>query len=293
MGLTERINMKFNIIGAGRLGKNLAKSLINSNCGQLLAVYNPSLQRALSATQDIGTGRPIATLTELPPADVIFITTPDDQIAVIAHLLANLNTINPGTMVVHCSGVYGSEVLTSLQKQGCLIASIHPLRAFRADYLPPNAFTDCDCVVEGDELAVQLLTTQFSAMGAHVLRIIATKKALYHAAAVMASNYMVTLASCATTLFHDSGLSQSQAHTITQHLMQNSLSNLAATTHATQALTGPIARGDINTINAHLNAINTPYISALYKSAGLATLPLTQLNSEVRLALKKRLDNDD
>ena len=277
--------MRFNIIGAGRLGKNLALSLLSRGGCELVAICNRRLNSAATAVADLGSGVAVEALSLLPAVDVTFITAPDDRIADIAAELAI-----SGSIVVHCSGALSSGVLAPLQQHDCLIASIHPLRAFRENNLQANALQDCDCVVEGDPHAVELLTTLFTEMGARVMPISAMKKSTYHAAAVMASNYLVTLAACAVELLMDAGLSEVQAKGMTQQLMQSSLTNLQDTPHVAEALTGPLARGDLNTINQHLQAIKTPHIGALYRTAGLATLPLTNLNGDVLHALRKRLN---
>ena len=276
--------MRFNIIGAGRLGKNLAVSLM-SRGDELIGVCNRRLCSAVAAVNELGSGVVVETLATLPAVDMTFITSPDDSIASIADEL----TISSG-IVVHCSGVLSSEVLTPVKEKGCFIASIHPLRAFRNNHLPVNAFQDCDCVVEGDPNAVQRLTTLFRELGAQVIPIRAVKKNTYHAAAVMASNYVVTLASCAMELLLDSGLSETQAKGMTQRLMQSSLDNMKNTAQVADALTGPLARGDLNTIHRHLHAIKNPSINALYRAAGLATLPLTRLDDAALHALRTCLN---
>lgn len=281
--------MKINIIGAGRLGLSLARALLENNCAKPLTIYNRRLEPALEAIRTWGPGNAVETLADLPLADITLITAPDDAIARIAAQLAQSHLASPGQMVAHCSGVLGSEVLSPLRESGGLIASIHPLRAFRAGNVPFNAFQGCDCVVEGDAQVAQALTTLFTRIGAHVMPIQASKKAVYHAAAVMASNYLITLAGCANTLFHEAGLSDALAQNITNNLMQNSLTNLKETRQASLALTGPLARGDIQTITKHLNAIPSESIRTLYRAAGLATLPLTRLDDHVLHALKKQL----
>ena len=277
--------MRFNVIGAGRLGKNLALSLLSRADCELVAVCNQSIQSAVDAVAELGAGLAVGSLTELPIVDVTFITAPDDRLAEIALSLRGVS----GT-VVHCSGALSSDVLTPLKGQGCLIASIHPLKAFRKNNTQSNAFKDCDCVIEGDELAVDLLTTLFSDMGASVLPILAAKKASYHAAAVMASNYLVTLAGCAVELLMDSGLTETQANSMTQGLMQSSLNNLKHSNHVLEALTGPLSRGDMQTVHQHLQAIKNPSINALYRAAGLATLPLTHLDVNVQDAFRTSLN---
>ncbi len=277
--------MRFNIIGAGRLGKNLALSLMSLRDNQLVAVCNHGFDSAVKAVIEIGSGTAITTLADLPVVDLTFITTPDDSIATVVTKWAN-----PSGIVVHCSGALGSDVLTPLKEKGCLVASIHPLRAFRNNQLQADAFQSCDCVVEGDEEAVRLLTTLFTNRGARVTPITASKKSTYHAAAVMASNYVVTLAGCAMELFIEAGLPALQAKGMTERMMQSSLTNIQNTDHTTDALTGPLARGDVNTISQHLHAIKTPHIAALYKAAGLATLPLTHLDSGTSSALRTLLN---
>lgn len=277
--------MRVNIIGAGRLGKNLALSLVSHADAALVAVYNCRLDSALAAVAELGVGMAVGALADLPAVDVTFITTPDDSIASVAAALPA-----SGSMVVHCSGVLSSDVLLPLKKKDCSVASIHPLRAFRSKHVSPDAFLACDCVVEGDERAVQILTTLFTTLGAQVMPITAAKKRTYHAAAVMASNYLVTLAGCAVELLMEAGLPEKQAQGMAQRLMQSSLTNLHNTNHTADALTGPLARGDLNTIDQHLHAIKTPHIQALYRAAGLATLPLTHLDHEVLNALRIRLN---
>ncbi len=275
--------MKFNIIGAGRLGKNIASALLSQGNHELIAICNQTPRSTTHALEELGCGIAVESLSQLPPADITFITTPDDAIASIASTLRVSNSI-----VVHCSGVLSSDVLSPLKHQNNAIASIHPLKAFRKDDLQRNALNDCYCVIEGDALAIEQINVIFTALGARVVSIQSDQKPTYHAAAVMASNYMVTLASCAMDLFTQAGLTSAQAKDITQTLMQSSLSNIQQTAMLTEALTGPLARGDINTIQKHLSAIEPAHIHALYRAAAMATLPLTSL--PLNHPIKKVLD---
>lgn len=285
--------MRFNIIGAGRLGKNLALCLMHHGRGKLIAIANNNLASAQTAVTQLGTGRAVGELIDLPAVDLNLITTPDDSIASIATALARSSHLLPGSIVAHCSGVLNSDVLNPLQDKGCLIASIHPLRAFPANYLDVDALQRCDCAIEGESHAVEVLTTLFTQMGSNIIPISSLKKNTYHAAAVMASNYVITLAKCSATLLIEAGLSHIQAKDVVVNLMQNSLNNMRDATQIADVLTGPLARGDANTIRKHLSAIHAPDINALYRSAGLATLPLTQLNNEALLAMTKQLNTHD
>ena len=288
----QDIQMRFNVIGAGRLGQNLALCLMHYG-HELVAITNHSRLSALLVIKALGTGDAVAGLIDLPAVDLTIITTPDDNIANIATELARSVSILPGSIVMHCSGVHSSDILQPLLDKGCLIASIHPLKAFTADDIHFDALQGCSCVLEGEPGALPILTTLFTEMGASIIPISALKKSVYHAAAVMASNYVITMAGCAAALFMEAGLPAIQAKKITQDLMQNSLDNLHNASHVADALTGPLARGDVNTIYKHLNAIKSPDINALYRTAALATLPLTQLDNDVLMAIKEQLHNHD
>ena len=135
------------------------------------------------------------------------------------------------------------------------------------------------------------LNKYFTEMGAHIIPIAASNKVAYHAAAVIASNYLVTLAHCSTTLLETIGFDEKTARTLIYQLMQSSMNNLHQTDSPAQALTGPLARGDTRTIQQHLEAIHTPEIQALYRAAGLATLPMIKQANHVLLELSEKLSD--
>ncbi|WP_131781969.1 Rossmann-like and DUF2520 domain-containing protein [Legionella gresilensis] len=271
-------SLLFNLIGAGRLGKNLALSLISSGQISLGAILNKKFSNAEQTHSLVKQGKPVASIMDLPSADITFITTPDDDIAPIALELAQKKIILPGNIVAHCSGVLSSEVLKPLQDQGCYIASFHPLKAFRADLFDQNCFKDCDCAIEGDERAIAILSTLFKPLGANLVTIDASKKTLYHAAAVLAANHLVTLATQAIELFVEAGISEQEAKPVITRLMQTSLTNIQCAPSLTAALTGPLVRGDINTIAKHINAQENLSTLSLYKLLSLKALPLTNLS---------------
>lgn len=279
--------MLVNIIGAGRVGKNIACALVNSGNASLGGVFNNNMARAEIAVQQIGSGIAINKLDDLPDAELTFITTPDDCIARIVTDLTRIKRFAPGRIVVHCSGVLSSGVLSPLREQQCFVASLHPLKAFRTGFLDANVFGNCDCVLEGDAQALTILTPIFRQLGANLLKIHPDKKASYHAAAVMASNYLVTLAANAVELFIQAGMESIQAKEVAMHLMQGSLDNIRQSTSMAGALTGPLERGDIVTLRQHLQALNEPSTRALYEAAALATLPLTTLSEQLRTEVRQ------
>ena len=280
--------MKFNIIGAGRLGKNVALALSTAQIASLQSVCNRTLKSGEEACFKLGSGNAVNKINDLPPVDITWITCNDDAIKPIVTHLAEYSLLKPGNLVVHCSGVLNSTLLAPLKAQGCLVASFHPLKAFR-DHLDANAFNQVNCALEGDEQACTWLHDAFAGLGANIIPLKPETKATYHAAACMASNYLITLASCSEQLLHQSGITQEQSRQIICKLMQGNLNNLQETEWIAESLTGPLMRGDHETLALHLRAIEDPVLKQFYKAAGLATLPLTQLNKDKKQAITQLL----
>ena len=285
--------MKFNMIGAGKLGKNIALALAKAQIASLQSVVNLKISSAELSCQEIGLGTAVQKIEDLPPADIFWITSNDDSISPIVSILAESSLLKPGNLVIHCSGVLNSTLLAPLRGQGCFVASFHPLKAFRSGYLDASAFNNVECVLEGDEGACSWLTHSFTTLGANIITIKPDAKATYHAAACMASNYLITLASYSEHLLLNAGLTPEQARKIISDLMQGNLNNLRESRFIADALTGPLMRGDTETLSLHLQAIDNPILSNFYKAAGLATLPLTDLTIDKKQCIANLLKMDD
>lgn len=282
--------MQCNIIGAGRLGKNIARALSSEKIISSLTICNRSLNSATQACKEIGLGIAVENIEQLPPADVIWLCCNDDEIPQLIDLMLQGFCLKAGSFVIHCSGVLSSKVLNPLKSKGCKVASFHPLKAFKTNYLEADSFNKIDCIIEGDDLVCDWLKHSFLQLGASISTIQPANKALYHAAACMASNYLITLASCSEALFLKAGLDGEQSRRMLVNLMQGNVTNLQPTKLISESLTGPLARGDINTILLHLEALDNSHIKPLYKAAGLATLALTQLTQEKSEALQRILE---
>lgn len=283
--------MKCNLIGAGRLGKNIALALTSTSAISALTIYNRSLTSAQKACQDIGFGLAVSELKELPAADLTWLCCNDDAIATLVEALTSQAHLQPGSFVIHSSGVLNSSSLAPLQSKGCAIASFHPLKAFKSNYLDVKAFNQVDCVFEGDPAVCGWLQQTFSQLGAYVSAISPEHKAMYHAAACMASNYLITLAACSEELLLKAGLSAPQSRRMLLNLLQGNVGNIQHSERIADALTGPLGRGDLNTLALHLAALENTNMHALYKAAGLATLPLTQLPAAQQEGIKNLLEH--
>ena len=284
------MTISFNLIGAGRLGITIANALIKNNLGQLKSVCNQALSSAEFAVKQLGYGKPCATLETLENVQLLLLTVPDDALAHLSQQLADQKRVAAGTIVVHCSGALSSAILKPLAQQGCHIASVHPLKAFAKPMFNRDAFKNCYCALEGDALAVETLSPLFNQLGAQIVPLLPANKALYHTAATIASNYLVTLAATSSQLFEDAGFDTALAKTVTEQLMQSSLENIQQSKDISDALTGPLARGDKNTLQNHLKALQAGPHHDLYRAMALATLVLTRLTDATQEEIKHFLD---
>jgi predicted short-subunit dehydrogenase-like oxidoreductase (DUF2520 family) len=228
-------------------------------------------------------------------ADVVFITTPDGLIGTVAQALADHSGVKPGAVVLHCSGALASTVLAPLGGSGAHAGSLHPLQSFAAPVLAHNPFKGIVLAAEGDDTALALCREVAGALEAEFLTLETDNKVLYHAAAVVASNYLVTLLAVATRLLEGSGIPSEAALKVLLPLVRGTLQNVAEQ-GIPQALTGPIARGDRETVAAHCRKIgeSLPDLLPFYRLMGTHTLPLAEaqghLDSEALRALTALLD---
>ncbi len=278
--------MKCNIIGAGRLGKNIALALATKGIVRIGSICNTTPSSAQKASQELGLGIPVERLEQLQQSDITWITCNDDSIQLIVEQLSQLAILKPGSIVIHCSGVLNSSILSPLKSQGCSIASMHPLKAFKTDYLSPEAFQNVHCIFEGDTDACDWIRHSFDSLGAKIVEINPGAKAGYHAAACMASNYLITLAACSEELLTQTGIHPDHVREMIVELMQGNINNVQNSEKISESLTGPLMRGDELTLSMHLQAIENPLIKSLYKAAGLATIPLTQLDDNKKMKIK-------
>lgn len=282
------IQPTINFIGAGHLGQTIARLFVINNLATVAGICNSTYSSSLRAAEFIGFGQACENISSMPRADITFITLPDDKIESGCELYLRAKNFNPKGMVIHCSGLLTTDVLIAAKQKGCSTLSVHPMHSF-AD--PPSSverFAGTYCAIEGDESKV--VETLFKLIGAKLLYIEKSKKALYHAAGVMASNYLVTLADTAIKNLVLAGICEHEAKNVVSHLMDGTLQNLIVSDSACQALTGPLKRGDVGTVRQHLVAIENDHSQRLYRSLGDLTLHLTNLDAAKKKELKELLN---
>jgi predicted short-subunit dehydrogenase-like oxidoreductase (DUF2520 family) len=275
-----------NIIGAGKLGKTLGYLLQKHPKIQIQGVVNRTLESGNTACKFMGAGKAYTSIQNLPPADITLIAVPDNHIQHIVDILHQLSFTMTQGVIFHCSGAISSSIFSKLPVSPL---SIHPIKSFASPEIGIQAFSGSLCTYEGDKHAVDILIPVFSAIGARCIPISSKNKSLYHASCVMACNYLITLADIAQNCFIESGLNKKNAFEAVTQLMSDALINLISTQETKHALTGPLQRGDHETIDQHINAIQDPEILEIYQLLGQATLKLTSHEKEVLTQLKNLL----
>jgi len=159
-----------------------------------------------------------------------------------------------GAVVCHCSGALSSSALAPARAAGAAVASAHPVRSFADPALVAAAFAGTYCGVEGDAAALAVLEPALRAAGGQSVTIAAAAKTVYHAAAVFASNYLVTLLDTALRAYQAAGISEPVARALAQPLVEETVANVFRL-GPVAALSGPIARGDMATVARQQQAL--------------------------------------
>jgi predicted short-subunit dehydrogenase-like oxidoreductase (DUF2520 family) len=258
-------------IGAGKVGIALAKTLFEGEY-RVIAVANKSIKASEKLADLVPGCQVFKTPQEVAnTADHVFITTPDDSISKVASEV----TWHHDQSVVHCSGADSIDILDPAKRSGAMIGSFHPCQAFASvdqaiENLPGSTFA-----IEAQPPLLDILKDMASSIGCDWIALKPGDKALYHAAAVFVSNYSVALLKVATDLFQNFDVSQYHATKVLMPLIEGNLKNMR-NLGLPQCLTGPIARGDISTIEKHVFALKEkePTNLKLYVELALKTIPI-------------------
>lgn len=270
------------IFGAGRLAQTLARLWQQHAVFNVQQLHCRQLTSCTQAQQFIGatSAQCIDKPDQLEPANIWLVATPDSAFGSAQDALEPL--IRPGDIVFHCSGALASDQFISLQDRGALVASIHPLHSFANPESSIKQFAGSYCAYEGDSEALQVLLPAFEKIAGQCFAINGDKW-LYHAASVIACNYLAPLLNASYQAFAGAGIDQSLADKLLQPLLAGTLDNIQQQGPAA-ALTGPIARGDSAFVLQQLDALtkHKPELGKLYQDMAMHTtqLALTRDNSE-------------
>ncbi|MGD9662884.1 MAG: Rossmann-like and DUF2520 domain-containing protein [Porticoccaceae bacterium] len=271
-----------NLVGCGRVAKTLGRLIVDRQLATLGTIYSRNLDRGEQACEFIGEGAATDNFHTLTQAKIWLIAVSDDAIAPVCQQLAEQSHLDwSGSTVFHCSGIHSATLLKPLAEKGAATASLHPIHSFANPADSIAQFQGTYCTTEGDSEAVVCLTEIFTALGATTVPIRGDSKALYHAATAVASNHLVALIANSIELLALSGVEHAVASTMLRTLILGSATN-ALTTSPQAALTGPIQRGDSDSVRKHLMAIEShcPELLIAYRTMAGETLKLATKNAE-------------
>lgn len=279
------------IVGAGTVGKALGRRLADAGW-PVRALSCRTIESARAAASFIGQGAPY---DDAPKAakegDVVLLAVPDDRIQEVAESLARWGSLRKGAVLIHVSGGRPAAAMSMCREGGVHVASMHPLQTFASAEAAVDLLSGALFACEGDEEALPVVREIVEVLGGRYVAIDGEKKALYHAGAVMACNYLVTLVAGAAELFEEAGIPRDEAVRALAPLLRGTVANLEKV-GLPMALTGPIARGDADTVEIHAREIARarPDLLPLYQALGLWTIPIAEEKGAMPEGSAKRVE---
>lgn len=243
------------VVGAGPVATALAGALRLAGVPVLgLWGRTPPAARAASAIAGV------AAFSSAPPdilleAEVVILAVRDNAISDVATTLVGTGLLGKRHVLLHCAGAAAAEqVLGHVKGTVGGIGTLHPLQAIADGRTAMRALKGTVFGIEGDDVGRRAASRLVAAMGGIVLALDSSQMASYHAAAALASNYIVSAIDAAAQVLAGAGVSPQQAAQALVPLAQGALANVAAK-GTTEGLTGPVRRGDVDTIQRHLDAL--------------------------------------
>ncbi|MCA9770902.1 MAG: DUF2520 domain-containing protein [Myxococcales bacterium] len=266
-----------NVVGAGRVGRVLARLWSRAGVFEIRAVLCRRAAGAAEAVAFIGSGAPLTAIEELPSARVWLIAVPDDVLEAAARALARSGVVHAGDVVFHPSGAQASDALAPLRAAGARVAGVHPVKSFAEPEAAAASFVGTWCGAEGDAEALRVLGPAFEAIGARLFPVDLERKVLYHAAGVFGCNYLTALLELALRCYEAAGVPRETAAAVLDPIARETVDNVFRL--GTQgALTGPIARGDAGTVARQLGALREwdADAAAAYRALGAVACDLAE-----------------
>jgi len=279
------------IIGAGRLGTSLGYSLSQKGY-TIRAVSTRAKKSAEESVQLIGQGMPFTDNAQAAQrARIIIIAVPDDDISGVVNELVREELNWEGKLVFHCSGLHPSTLLQGLESKGALIASVHPNQSIPCKLKDEKAFLGVYFALEGGEQARATAANIVRDLGGLPFVIGAKDKPVYHAACSIASNLFVALLDVAVALLQQCGLARDAGRDILFPLVERTLQNVKKL-NTSEALSGPIVRGDHKSVTEHLKALEkSPLYRRMYITLASQALEIAKRRGEISVDTIKTFED--
>lgn len=242
--------MKVGFIGAGKVGCSLGKYFVENGI-TVTGFYSRSLESSKAAADFTQTVNYETMESILEDSDTLFLTVPDGQIGKVWDYMGNLDIKNK--VICHCSGSISSATFFHGEERGAKVYSVHPLYAISDKFESWKSLKNAYFVIEGTEDGLEEMKRLLVSCGNKVIVTKTSKKALYHGAAVTASNLVVGLVNLSAKMLVSCGFEKEEALEALHGLFLGNAQNIVSK-GPVEALTGPVERKDISTVEKHLKA---------------------------------------
>lgn len=261
--------LRVGVVGAGRVGAVLGAALGAAGHQVVAAAGESDASRARIAAllPGVVTLKPTAVARA---CDLLLLTVPDDMLANVVVTLSDAGALRPGQHVVHTSGRHGLQVLRPAVEVGARVAALHPAMTFTGTALDLDRLPGTVFGLTADEPERAFVAGLVADLGGRPMWVPEEMRTLYHAGLAHGANHLVTLVTQAMELLAAAG-ADDPAGTL-RPLLTAALDNVLE--HGDAALTGPIVRGDVNTVRAHLAdiAASAPHTLPSYVALANDTL---------------------
>jgi predicted short-subunit dehydrogenase-like oxidoreductase (DUF2520 family) len=237
------------VIGAGRVGAVLAAALSSTHevvaCSGRSDASSTRIETLLPGvrrTDPVGVAR---------SADIVLIAVPDDALAGVVATIVAAGAVRSGQLVVHTSGRHGTDVLEPARAAGAGVVALHPAMTFTGTHVDLDRLAGCTMALTTDPGSCEIGRRLVAALGGRATWVADEQRATYHAAMAHGANHLTTVVTQAMDLLRQAG-AEDPSGTL-RPLLTAALDNALA--YGDAALTGPVVRGDVTTVQAHLVAL--------------------------------------
>lgn len=278
--VVQRPALSVGIVGAGRVGSVVGAGLRAAG-HEIVAVSARSDASLLRAATTLPGVAVLAPTQVAERADLLVLAVPDDTLVALAEELAGSGAVRPGTIVAHTSGRHGLAALEALTRVGARPVALHPAMTFTG--AADDLRRPCVWGLTAEDAERGIAEALVKDLGGSVLWVDEADRVRYHAALAHGANHLVTLVAQSLELLRGVGSGpEPQAADVLRPLLEAALANALAMGDA--ALSGPVARGDVTTVRAHVDALAEAPESTRDAYAAMAAATADRAERDERIA---------
>jgi predicted short-subunit dehydrogenase-like oxidoreductase (DUF2520 family) len=274
------------IVGAGKVGSVLGKALAASG-EKIVAVVSRSNRSASQTGKYLRCRNTSTSLAVIPPrTDLVMVMTPHRAVEEVVHKLSTIAHLRFKRLAVcHASGILNAEVLAPLAKKGATVFSFHPLQTFPRDFTPEEILPTVRGIfygVDGSKKGIAAAKRLAKKLDGKILLVKPEMRAFYHAACVVASNHLTTMLWILEQMFAALKTNERKFFPVFEPIMNAALRNAARTSPA-KSLSGPIARGGVETVSHHFESLQrfAPNLVPYFGSMSAETTRLAEFKGSI------------